>query len=221
MIMNRTLHGNLFCGGIMSAEVVEDREKSLVSRTWPRHAFGWALLILTVVAGLAIAVFVLERPAALGEGSITVDTASARTVNDGYSDTKFVVNGNVGGVLHVSVRNDSRVPVTILGLDNPPETPTQLAGVSFQPGIVEPGKPRPWASKVTLGRGDEAGVMLTVRMPACLPMSKGTNVIYDWIPVKVRRLGITRSARIPLALPLWVYATKDHPGVVGCHLPSG
>jgi hypothetical protein len=173
-----------------------------------------------VLALLTAGVAVLSSKPHLTPGSFSVATPTSKVANDGYSDTKYVIDGGSGGVLHVSVRNPSRIPVTILGLATTPETPSSLSQISFESYPFAPGKgvgtPQPLVSSVTLGRGDEAGVLLQLRFPACIAHQKGFSEIYDAIPMRVRRLGVTRTVLVPLDRPLWVYATTDHPASGTC-----
>lgn len=168
--------------------------------------------------GAAIAV--LSTAPHLSPGSFYDATPTSKIANDGYSNTKYVVDGSSGGLLRVSVRNPSRVAVTILGLATTPQTPSSLRRVSFEADPFAPGKevgaPQALVPSVTLGRGDEAGVLLQVKFPDCLPYSKGSSLIYDAVPLRVRRLGVTRTVQMPLELPLWVYATTDHPVTGAC-----
>jgi hypothetical protein len=178
------------------------------------------VVAMVVLALIAAGITVLSQQAHLAPGSFYAATPTAKVANDGYSNTKYVVDGNAGGVLHISVRNSSRIPVTILGLSTVPETPSILRTIAFEPDLDRPGNgissPQPLVSQVTLGHDEEAGILLTVRFPDCVSYLKGSNNIYDFVPVKVRRLGVTRTAEIRLELPLWVSATADHPATGTC-----
>ena len=118
------------------------------------------------------------------------------------------------------MRNPSRIPVTILGLATTPGTPSALREVSFEPDPYAPGKGigtgQPLVSSVTLGRDDEAGVLVQVKLPDCISYTTGLNTIYDAVPLRVRRLGVTRTVMLPLELPLWVHATTDHAATADC-----
>jgi hypothetical protein len=131
------------------------------------------------------------------------------------------VDGTSGGVLHVSVRNASRFPVTILGLAATPATPSSLRGVYFEGDPYGPGQgigtDHHLQRQVRLGHDEEAGVLLEVRFPDCLGHDKGTSAIYSSVPLRVRRLGITRTVQLPLELPLWVDAETDHKATGTCH----
>jgi hypothetical protein len=185
----------------------------------PRRTSLIALAAVVVLALVATGITVLTRPPDLGTGSSYGGSPTMKVASDGLSDTKFEIDGNSGGVLDASVTNDGRFPVTILGLDRAAQpTMSVLATIAFVPDPDRPGTRQggPALRSVTLQPGDEADIRLTVRTPDCLPQEKGSSVIYEAIPVKVRRLGFTRSTAIPLDLPLWVHYSADHPAVGTC-----
>jgi hypothetical protein len=177
------------------------------------------LLALALVAAAVTGIVILARAPNLTEGSFSKDSPTVVQANDGYGDTRQVIDGNVGGTLLTSVLNNGSVPVTLLGLNAVPAGRSVLAKISFEPAPFAPGKViggyTGLVDRVTLRPGQEAGVVLRVSTPACLPEGKGDAIGYDAIPVKVRRLGLTRITGIPLSQPLWIYYSADHPAT-GC-----
>ncbi len=175
---------------------------------------------LATLAVLAIAVtawiWVGTHPRVVA-GSFSGGGDDFRIADDGIADTRYVLKGDRGAFL-TSIRNEGRVPVTVLGLD------TARAGLfmtlgGFQPDPFRPGKgigdlTLPTQRRVTLGEGEEAGIVLRFKVDPCVFMQAGSYFDTHEVHLRVRQAGITTTQSIPLEPPLTVRGTstaENHP----------
>jgi hypothetical protein len=179
-----------------------------------RRRFGRRARRLVVVAVLAIAatawIWVGTHPRVV-PGSFSGGGDDFRIASDGIADTRYVLKGDEGRFL-TSIRNDGRVPFTLLGIDTARAGPFMTLG-GFQPDPFGPGKgigdmTLPTRRQVTLGSGEEAGVVLGFAVGRCVYMQAGSSSDTNAVHLRVRQAGITTTQSLPLDLPLTVLGTS-------------
>ncbi len=194
----------------MTALAVDGREPATV----PRRRVGRRARRLAALAALAIAatawIWVGTHPR-VAAGSFWGGGDDFRIAEDGIADTRYVLKGDEGSFL-ASIRNDGRVPFTVLGLD------TARAGLfmtlgGFQPDPFRPGKgigdmTLPTQRRVTLGEGEEAGILLRFKVDPCVFMHAGSHSDTTALHLRVRQAGITTTQSLPLELPLTIRGTS-------------
>jgi len=174
-------------------------------------------LAAAVAVGLVVAlvawVIVSQRPP-LSFAGWTADL-DARPVGDGLSTTRVVVGlGEGERVVLTSIRNDGRLPVTVLGLDE--ERTLFWVRAEFRDrgpaprslGYDSPAaaKAAVTASSVTLAPGASADVLVTFDPPPELTMADGGFLQQEVIVLSVRYLGLPSSHEVPLLMDPLVLA---------------
>jgi len=170
---------------------------------------GWVGLLS--VAALAAAWIAVGTNPAVTQGSFFgPPPAGARIATDGVTDTRLVMPGEPGRTYEVplSLRNAGRVPFTVLGLDG--ENPL-LHGIALHADPYAEGYgSRYWAEgaeQISLGPGDEVGVVVSIGVPECLIYQEGGWAEFDTLPLRVRQLGLTTTQDVETFLPLTLTGT--------------
>lgn len=199
----------------MSSDVraVEAPQEVAPARRRLRRLLGW--LLVALLLAMAVAGQVVARRASLSAGSSFWPRSGLTRVNDGVTDTRYVVQDVPGArfSVYTTVRNNGRVPITILGVD-----PDGLLGSWVQRARLAPVdersgrnafEPQTTSTSVTVGSGEEVALMLDFRIPRCLYMEEGSYSDHTVLPLKVRVLGVTRQLSAPLLdLPVTVVGTS-------------
>lgn len=160
---------------------------------------------------------------AQGSASATPD-APLRIANDGVSDTRYVLDGDTDrGELRISLRNDGRVPFTVLGLE-----PLEPYAFTLWSGLKLKTSPESgvwdWdgakAEPATVDPGGELAMVLGVKRSRCNDQTAGGYSDTDVVRLQVRQLGITTIQEFRLPLPVVVKATKFLPALPGPDCPA-
>jgi len=180
---------------------------------------GWVGL-LSVAALVAAWIAVGTNPALAPGSFFGPPPSGARIANDGVADTRLVMQAEPGRTYAVvlSLRNAGRVPFTVLGdaEENPLVHGISLYGDPYADGYGD----RTWTSadeRLALGPGEEAGIVVEVGAPECVPYAEGGYAEFETLQLRVRQLGLTTTQEVPLDLPLTLTGTTP----AGAPLPAG
>jgi len=176
----------------------------------------WAVvaLCLALVAGVLGWQWLGHRDTLVAAGSFQVPDG-VTVLNDGLVDTRYLFEGEPGNALQivVVVRNDGRIPVTV----RPPQRRIDSGlplrwltrgrvGVNRQcngcPGIdVSAATER----SVTLGRGDQAVMVLDFVVSRCPELTGGAFSETDTVEMRTTTLGVDQVRHVnAMGLPLTI-----------------
>ena len=199
----------------MSSDVcaVEAPQAAPPARPRRRRLLGW--LLVALLLAVAVAGQVVARRASLSAGSSFWPRSGLTRANDGVTDTRYVVQEVPGSgfSVYTTLRNDGRVPITILGVDSDGLLGSWVQRARLAPVDERSGRKafeaQTTSTSVTVDRGEEVALMLDFRIPRCLYMEKGSYSDHTVLPLKVRILGVTRRLSVPLLdLPVTVAGTS-------------
>lgn len=122
-----------------------------------------------------------------------------------------------------SIRNDGPLPVTIVGVGEPPAVPTAHSSLVWAEGLVDspwpeivPADPAlPFSPTVIEPGGEDAFWVVWRTGSGCVdgvaPVSPGSSTIIREVPLRWTVLGIPRATEIRLDYDLWVHRPLDEP----------
>ena len=178
--------------------------------------------VLITVAGAGLVWIANVEPLLRGNTTLAINDPAAHARHAsirglGVSGLIETVPGLPGLTFRylITVRNDGRVPVTILDAGFPPaeQGPISLHVVGAIPDLYGPGSPRGVGSGVepfrpfSLAPGTEAGLQLDVRLSRDACYEAGTSASWYQVPITFRLLGITRHADVDTGVEVRIAGT--------------
>lgn len=147
-----------------------------------------AVAVLALLAGGATVAIARSTPTLVAGGPISVAGTEASAVFQVAERTVRQIRYADGGTLRYTFRldNDSRLPVTVLGLDEDQADP-RLFGLT---GLT----------RRTIGAGESAEVTLSLRMGGCETLSSRAGSFVTSIGVRTRQAGIFEDV-VEVTLP--------------------
>ena len=177
-------------------------------RRWRRVLVLTAvLLVATLVSGWVWA----GHQVRLGPGSwARVVGPGLGGADDGFGQTRWTVRGPgpISARLDLTVRNDGRLPLTILGDDtgfgvaNPYVQDVTFAPLDQRAPLSDESLRRPGSQGIHLEPGQEAQLRLEVHADRCTTPYGGASTTIPTVRLRVRQLGITTSNAVPLRYPV-------------------